>query len=334
MPSSRILGVGYSLPDDVLPNSFFAERNPYYLYDTHGKPLRDTHGTLMEKHLDAEGIFQVTGIRERRKIAADEDVHHLAARAAHQALVHARTNPCDLEGIIVASVTNRQRFPCVADRVKGMLGATHAHYCFDIAAACAAFPYALDLADKHVRDTGKPCLAVAAEAVTRLTDYEGRDINSTLFGDGAGAALVGPPSSQCGGVMGFAFHTDPNDLIAQDDEGHLRMPEGGAVLRYAIRGMHALTQELHATLGWAADDVALYIPHQANGRIIEGYRKKLGVGPERVLNIIQEYGNMSAATCAVGLAQAIASKLVGAGDKVILASVGSGFKISAAALVL
>lgn len=324
---SMILGVGYYVPETILDNSYFERLNPLNVHDKDGNVVEQVH-TSHEK------IMEVMGIRERRKIADGEEVYHLATRAAQRALDHAHLTALDLEGIVVATVSNRQRFPSTAVRVQEYLNARNVHYCIDLAAACAGFPFAVDAANKRAIQTGKPCLAIGAEALTRITDYT--NINCALFGDGAGAVIVGPPFDTSYGVRGFLSESDPfedkSGLIFQNPDSCIWMPKGRPVLKAAVRTMTDLTLALKRELGWAEAD--LYIPHQANVRVVEGYLKQLRVDRERVFNNIEYYGNMSTATCAVGFAQAVEQQKVGKGSKVVVVSVGSGLQTSSVGLLL
>lgn len=325
--SCVVAGAGYYVPEKVLDNAYFEGLNPLHAYDKDGKIIEDVY-TSHEK------IMEVMGIRERRQAAPGEEVHHLALKAAQHALRDAGMGVDDLEGIVVATVSNWQRFPNTAVRVKEFLNARNVNFCLDVGAACAGFPYALDIADKRAKETGRPCLAIAAEALTRITDYTDRDC--ALFGDGAGAMVLLPVEGTERGVKGFVYRTDPfegkADWIFQHPLTWIKMPEAGEVLRKAIRMMVELTVELKGQLGWK-DDVALYVPHQANDRIVEGYLRRLGVERERVFNNIEWYGNTSAVTCPMGYAQAKEQGRLPEGSKCVIASLGSGLQACAAGII-
>lgn len=328
MAHAIILGTGCYVPETRLTNELFTGKE-LNVYDRAGKVVET-------RTITADKILEVTGIRERRRADPDELVHHLAAKAARNALENARLSADDLDGIVISTVTNACRFPSAAAQVQLELGAKNTRYCTDLAAACAGFPYALDAADKRVQQSGKPCLAIGVERLTGITDYS--DLNSVLFGDGAGATILGPNENPERGLLAFYCATDPFDgkssWIFQDEKCYVRMPEGRSVLKGAVRNMFDAASEIKKILGWGSDDVCLYIPHQANARITQGLIEKLGVSPDRVLDIIAEYGNMSTATCAVGLAKAIEEKRIEKGDKVVIVSLGSGLQTSGVGLIL
>lgn len=338
--SAVVLSASFYVPETIIYNQWFVDHNPYFTYDACGNRIKvdDGSGNLVEKSVNTsdEKIVELMGVRQRRKASELQGVHDLAIEASRSCLGRSDVSPEDLEGIIVATVTNPMRFPSVACRVQEALKAANAKVCFDIAAACAGFPVALHIAAQHVLAGSGPYIVVGAEALSKIVDYT--DMNAPLFGDGAGAMLLGPSDNEWQGVKAFASESNPFDgramWICQDPKGILRMPEGGKVLKGAVRGMYEVTRKIKEELGWSTQEVGLYIPHQANARIIEGFRKQLDIPPERLASNIDRYGNMSSATNPVAFAEAYQTGRIHAGSKVVLVALGSGLVTSGVGLVV
>ena len=322
MVGLRIAGTGSYLPDEIIGNDFFAGR-AMRKYSSSG-------GVLEEKIIDPEKIFDLTGIRERRKARADEHPSDMGYVAAVRAIEKAGVDAGSIVGIYLASVSESCNFPNGATKIQRKLGIRGSCSSCDVVNACAGFTEALMQARARNFTRKGNYLVVASERLTNLIDYT--DINATLFGDGAGAALL-VPCDDNQGIVGEYSITEPHDgndmLIFRDKQGFLRMPEGGTVLRKAVRGMITAAEEIKNGLGWTHADV--YIPHQANARIIQGVEKAVKEkSPESIVySTIHKYGNMSSATCAIALDEALRDGTIEEGDKVIVASFGSGLVTSA-----
>ncbi len=332
MVNAAIAGTGYYLPDEIRDNKYFADGEPWFYFDRNGNSLRNRDG-FKKAILTEEGILRRTGIRERR-IARNQPLEELAARAGAAALDDAGMSAQDLYGILVATVTQTQQYPSAAVLVQKRIGATKVRETYDVGKACAGWPMALDQAASAIIRGRGPYLVIGAERLSGVTDYLGRDINATLFGDGAGAAVVVPEDTDRG-ILAYTTRSEPFDsrheYITRDIRGLLRMQEGAKVLKNAVPSMAVVTQELIDTLGWSLDDIYL-VPHQANKRITEGVIRKTGIDPSRVGDNIEWYGNMSAATCPILLAQMREQGAIGTGSKAIVVSFGSGLVTSGVAI--
>jgi 3-oxoacyl-[acyl-carrier-protein] synthase-3 len=340
---AAIVGTGFYVPDGVIPNSRFDDGKPWYFYDKDGNRLPETDpvNRLVDpykcKIVTGEYIREkLSGIRERREAAPHEELHHLAWRAGEAALKNAGLSASDLTGIVIATVTARSTFPSAAIEVQNLLGADSVRYTHDINNACAGFPRALDIARKNIESDGRGIyLVIGAEVLTRVTDYEGRDINANLFGDGAGAVVLAP-CSDGEGILASANRSDPSkgriEYITRDHRGFLRMGNGPAVFVNAVPSMCAVTEELLEKARWKTDDVDYFVYHQANERITKAITKQLGAHPDKVGNNIAKYGNVSAATCPILLAEARDSGVVTKGSKVTIVAFGSGLTTSGVAV--
>jgi 3-oxoacyl-[acyl-carrier-protein] synthase-3 len=329
MVNAAIVGTGWYVPEEIITNSFFNDGEPWFFYDGEGNRIPDALSPTgyLQTLLTDEKMRQISGVEQRHKAAAGERVHHLVEKAARRALADAGMEPRDLDGIIVATVTPHRRFSSAANCVQELLGAQNVHACYDIANACAGFPLAVDIAAQKVRSEGKVYLVAGAEVLTRIVDYAGRDVNANLFGDGAGAAILAPTERDIG-VLAYAGRSSPEDgkirYIVQDDRGFVRMPEGPRVFVNAVQSMHAVTLELLEKTGWRKDEVDYFVYHQANIRILDRLMRVADIDPARVGKNIAQYGNMSAATNPVLLAQAREYGAITDGSKVIIAAFGAG----------
>lgn len=315
---SKIVGVGHYLPEKVIRNSYFEERNPLFHYDKNEERTGDPIFT------SDEWIMKRMGVAERREAGKDEYVHHLGAEAAKRALENAGMEPDSLDGIMLATVTQKEKFPSAAIKVQKLIGARNVKEAFDIGAACAGFPLTLHLADLAVQASHWTYLAIAVDTLRKITDDT--DVNAPLFGDGAGAAILSYTSEKRG-VLAYSAGSDPFDgkdeLIFQGKEEKLRMPEGKYVHREAIESMVSLAEDIKNQLGWSNEDIDLFIPHQANIRILNQVAERLGLEGKVFINI-EKYGNMSPATCAVAYSEAVEQGRIKEGSKVIVVAFGSG----------
>ncbi|OGX40589.1 MAG: 3-oxoacyl-ACP synthase [Omnitrophica WOR_2 bacterium RIFCSPLOWO2_01_FULL_41_12] len=310
-----IVGVGEYLPKKVLTNAD------------------------LEKMVQTsdEWITTRTGIKQRRLAAKDEASSDLAIKAGRRALEDARLNPKDLELIIVATITPDMHFPSTACFVQANLGAKKA-VCFDVSAACAGFVYALTIAQQFIsRGVYKNALIIGAEVLSTITDWEDRN-TCVLFGDGAGAAVVAEVKS--GGGLSTYLGSDGTkaDLLMIPGGGsrnpsthetinkrlHYLKMQGNEVFKIAVKIMTEAAREALKQADLECSDVDLVIPHQANIRIIMAMAKKLDLPPERIYLNIEKYGNVSSASTAIALCEAVKTGRIKKGDIVLLDAFGSG----------
>lgn len=293
----------------------------------------------LEKMVDTsdDWITTRTGIKERRLALKHEAASDLAIKAAKEALEDAKLKPEELDLIIVATITPDMQFPATACIVQAGLGAKHA-VCFDISAACAGFVYALVLGQQFIaRGAYKNCLIIGAEVLSSVTDWQDRN-TCILFGDGAGAAVLAAVNS--GGILSGYLGSDGsyNDLLMLPGGGsrhpasqqtldkrlHYIKMQGNELFKLAVKIMSEAAQVALERAGLKHSDVSLIIPHQANMRIIMAVAKKLGLPKEKIYLNIEKYGNMSSASTAIALCEAIKEGRVKKGDIILLDSFGAG----------
>ena len=297
-----IFGVGAALPDAVVTNG-------------------DLAGVL---DTSDEWIVRRTGIRERRRLAADGSLAQLAAEACAQALEDAGRTPAEVDRVIASTITPDQLTPGLAPAVAGLLGAGCSGH--DVNAACAGFLVALDEAAALIESGRADCIVVVgAEALSRIVDHADRG-TAVLFGDGAGAVVVGRGDLDLG-CASFTFGASPEHaplLYAGRDERKLRM-DGQEVYRHAVRRMTEATSTALERCGLTVDDVDLFVAHQANARIIEQAAAALAIEPSRVAVDIGRVANTSSASIPLALYQAEADGRLHPGATVALAAFGAGF---------
>jgi len=315
MKKVGIIGVGAYLPKKILTNAD------------------------LEKMVNTsdEWITTRTGIKERHVVAKNEAASDLALQAAKKALYDAKLKPLDIDLIIVATISPDMHFPSVSCIIQNALGAKNAA-CFDIAAACAGFVYALVIAQQFVaRGTYKNVLVVGVEVLSSITDWQDRN-TCVLFGDGAGAAIISEVKS--GGIISSYLASDGSfaDLLMLPAGGsrrpathetikerqHYIKMRGNELFKIAVNKMTEAAQVALKQAGLKCSDVDIIIPHQANMRIIMAMAKKLGLSEDKVYLNIEKYGNMSSASTAVALCEAVRKGKVKKGDIVVLDAFGAG----------
>jgi 3-oxoacyl-[acyl-carrier-protein] synthase-3 len=287
-----------------------------------------------------EWISTRTGIRERRIAAEGEATSDLALAAAERALKAAGVQPAAIDAILVATCSPDMPFPSTATIVQDKLGAKNA-FAMDLSAACSGFIYGLELA-RNLLESGRNrhVLVIGAEKMSCVVDWQDRT-TCILFGDGAGAAVLSRVDGEEGGL-------GPCELGSNGALGHLlRIPAGGSrrpvthevldersntiemagqeVFKHAVVSMTRTAKRLLKEAGWAAGDLALVIPHQANQRILEAIRARVGVDKERVFVNVDKYGNTYAASIGIALDEAVREGKLNPGDKVMLLAFGAGF---------
>lgn len=293
----------------------------------------------LEKMVDTtdEWIVTRTGIKERRIARSDEATSDMAAGAARKALDDAGLKPEDIDLIIVATITPDMFFPATACLVQEKIGARTVP-AFDISVACSGFIYGLAIANQFISSgTYKHALVIAAEKLSAITDWSDR-ATCVLFGDGAGAAVLGPVEK--GGIL--SVHLGANgkegDLIklpaggsripatkkSIEDKLHFIKMNGTELFKHAVKVMAEAALEATRPLGLKAEDISLVIPHQANVRILNAVAKRMGLSEDKIYLNIEKYGNMSAASSAVALVEAVKSGRIKKGDKILLDAFGGG----------
>lgn len=328
---SAILGVGHYVPTKIVTNDDLAKLMP----------------------TSDEWIQQRTGIKERRFIEHDGiGASDLAVPASKMALERAGRQASDVDMIIFATLSPDVNFPgsgCFLGHKLGIPGVP----ALDVRNQCSGFLYALSAADAWVR-TGayKNILVVGAEVHSTGVELNerGRDV-AVLFGDGAGAALVGPSPSEDRGLLSVSLHADgsgakdlwvkapgsmfsPSRLTKEmmDNGDHYPSMNGKQVFRWATEKMPEVSRAALSDAGLETTDVDLFVPHQANMRINQYVANKLGIAPEKVVHNIERYGNTTAATIPIGLSEAYADGRLGADQRVLIAAFGSGYTWGAAVL--
>ena len=281
-------------------------------------------------------IVERTGIHQRHIAEDGETTSDLGVAAARQAMVRAGIDPIDIDLIICATATPDRTFPATAVRIQSMLGITTGA-AFDIQAVCSGFVYALVCADNFLKaGQSRRALVIGAETFSRILDWEDRS-TCVLFGDGAGAVVL-EAQPQRGdrndrGIIASRLRSDGRfeDLLYVDGGpsstktvGHLRM-NGREVFRHAIQKISGIIEETLLASGYAADEIDLFIPHQANKRILDGIAKKLDVPPERIIITLDKHGNTSAASIPLALNHAFEQHKLTEGKLVLLEAMGGGF---------
>jgi 3-oxoacyl-[acyl-carrier-protein] synthase-3 len=318
-----ITGVGSFVPERVLTNDDLSK-----LVDT-----------------SDEWITERTGIKERHVAEPDQAASDLALPASRQALAAARLDPSDLDLVIVATVTPDMFFPSTGSLLASALGADDAG-AYDLSAGCTGFMYALaqgygalagGLADS--------ALVVGTETLSKITNWHDRS-TCVLFGDGAGAVVLQRVSD--GGFLGFELGSDGEggkelsipaggsrnpvtaETIAQ--EMHFLQMNGREVYKFATRILVSSAEKLLEECGLTVDDIDLYIPHQANKRIIDHAARNLEIPEDKIFVNVQKYGNTSSASIPLALFEAVEDGRVRSGDLVLLAGFGAGMTWASALL--
>jgi 3-oxoacyl-[acyl-carrier-protein] synthase-3 len=283
-----------------------------------------------------EWIIERTGIEQRHIAEEGELTSDLGIAASRQALVRSGIASGDIDLVICATATPDRTFPATAVKIQAGLGITGGA-AFDVQAVCSGFIYALNVADNFIK-TGqcKRALVVGAETFSRILDWKDRG-TCVLFGDGAGAVVL-EAQTQLGtredrGILATRIRSDGRyeDLLYVDGgpgstmtTGHLRM-NGREVFRHAVQKISGVIEETLVTTGYAPDEIDLFVPHQANKRILDGIGKKLGIPPEKVVVTLARHGNTSAASVPLALNQAFEDHRLREGSLVLMEAMGGGF---------
>ncbi|WP_414051150.1 beta-ketoacyl-ACP synthase III [Macrococcus animalis] len=306
-----IKGIGVYIPERVVTNAHF------------------------ESYLDTsdEWISKMTGIKERRFASDDQDVSDLAYIACENAIKNANINKDQIDMVIVASATGDHKFPSVATMLQDKLGLRNVP-AMDQLAACTGFIYSLITAEQFIK-TGlcKNILVVGAEKLTKIADLNDRN-TAILFGDGAAAVIV----SEVAEGYGFLSHEWGSDgsggkyLFENKESGLLEM-NGREVFKFAVRIMGEVSSKSVEKAGLISEDIDMFIPHQANIRIMESARERLGIPPEKMSVTVDRYGNTSAASIPLSLFHEIEQGKVINGSKLVLVGFGGGLTYGAMTLI-
>jgi 3-oxoacyl-[acyl-carrier-protein] synthase-3 len=320
MIRSRIIGTGSYLPERLISN-------------------REAGAAL---RIDPETIIRLTGIRERRWADPIQASSDLAVEAAQAALDAAGLRPTGVEAIVVSTTSPDMAFPSTACHLQRKLGCPSVP-AFDVAASCSGFLYALSMADAMIR-SGQvtTCLVAAAEVKSRTLDPQDLD-TALLFGDGAGAVIVQgerEDSRPSRGLLGLRLAADGarHDLIRIHAGGsrwpssqntleagdHALRMHGGPLFRLAVRRLEQAVREILKEFGVELRDVAQFVVHQANGRILAQLATRLAVSPDRISSVIERFGNTSSASLPIALDHAVRSGKVRPHDLIVLGSFGGG----------
>lgn len=314
--NAGILGMGHSYPEGILTNAD------------------------LEKIVETsdEWITTRTGIKQRHKAAENEYTSLFGTAAAKQAIERAGLTPADIDLIVCATTTPDQIMPSTGALIQAQLGAVNAAG-MDIFAACSGFIYGLTMVESMIR-TGqiRYALVIGAEVLTKYVDYTDRS-TCVIFGDGAGAAVVGPVEAGKG-ILATKIRSDgryEEQLFAPgggtkmgtthqtiDDGQHFFKMRGNELFKVAVRSMAEISAEMLAKAGFTVEDVDIVVPHQANQRITDAVAARLGVPEEKVYSNIAMHGNTSSASIPIALDECIQSGRITEGSLVLLTAFGGG----------
>ena len=312
-------------------------------------PPRVLTNADLEKMVDTsdEWILQRTGIRERHIVDPGVGTSDLAKEAAEEAIRRAGLTPADIDVIIVGTVTPDMLFPSTACLVQHKIGATKA-WGFDLSAACSAFTYALTVGSQLVATGGaRHALVIGADVMSSIIDYTDR-ATCVLFGDGAGAVVLGPAADSNLGIIDFEHVIDggggpalcmpaggskrPASHETVDQRLHYVKQDGQAVYKFAVRNTGEVCERLLRRNHLTGDALDLFVSHQANKRIIMSAADRIGMPEEKVVINIDRFGNTTAATIPLALNDAVNAGRLKKGDLVLLTSVGAGFTVGSVLL--
>jgi 3-oxoacyl-[acyl-carrier-protein] synthase-3 len=306
----------------------------------------------LEKIVDTsdEWIVSRTGIRERRIAAAGEATSDMATNAARHAIEAAGITAADIDLIIVGTITPDTYFPSTACYVQRKLGAVNA-VAFDVSAACAGFLYAMQIARQFINSGNRrTALIIGADKLSGIVNWTDRN-TCVLFGDGAGAAILtrkDPADADPSGVLSSVMASDGRltDILSVPGGGSAIpiTPEnagqrlntihmqGREVFKAAVKYTLEACDTAIERAGLTPADISMIVPHQANIRIVDAIRERLGLPPERAFLNLQRYGNTSGAAVAIALDEAVRSRAVKKGDNILLVAFGAGFAWAASVI--
>lgn len=308
MRRAVVEGIGHYLPERIVPNSEFE------------KTLETTDAWIKTR----------TGIERRHFATEGETTSQMGINAAKSALKNAGLEIADIDAIVLATSTPDMTFPSAATMVQNGLGMRHG-FAFDIQAVCAGFVYALTNATGLIESgQANRVLVIGAETFSKLMDWSDRG-TCVLFGDGAGALILGAQDDTDRGILATALRSDGSykDIlyvdggVFQNSTGHLRM-QGKEVFRHAVEKLSNTALETLEKAGLTTDDVTWVVPHQANKRILEGVSKRLKIPMDQIVMTLQDHGNTSAASIPLALSVASADGRINQGDVIVTGAIGGG----------
>ena len=293
-----------------------------------------------------EWIRSRSGIRERHIAAPGEMTSDMAVHAARLALADAKLQPADIDLLVIATITPDMPMPATACSVQHKLGLSTSTACFDLNAACSGFIYALDTACAMIGSGRyRHALVIGVEKLSSIVDWTDRT-TCVLFGDGAGAAVIGPSATAGTGLIGAKLGSygdcvellcipaggsnTPASVASVEAHGHFLKMKGKEVFKYAVRGMEEAARDILEQHGIAANQIDLVIPHQANLRIIESIAQYLELPLDRFFVNLDRYGNTSAASIPIALDEARRAGRIKAGDLTLLVAFGAGLTYGSA----
>jgi len=292
-----------------------------------------------------EWIRERTGIRERRIAATGEACSDLAVQAGKRALTAAGLAATDLDMILVATCTGDYPLPATACLVQYQLGATKAAAC-DLSAACCGFVYALSVADAYIKTGMRHVLVIGSEVMSAITDWTDRN-TCVLFGDGAGAAVVSASDGERGilsthlrsdgtlceliMVPGGGSRTPPSEKVIDERLQYIKM-KGNETFKVAVRSLEEIARSTLAANHLRVEDIDLYVPHQANIRILKAVMERLSLPIEKVMLNVDRYGNTSAASIPIALDEAVREGRIKDGSLVLLGAFGAGLTWASAVI--
>ena len=295
----------------------------------------------LEKMVDTndEWIVSRTGIRERRIAAENEASSDMAVKAIEKLLAETGTSAEEIDAIIVATVTPDMLFPSTAALIQERIGANNA-WGYDLSGACSGFLFAMKSGRSLIETGHKKVIVVGVDTMSAIIDYTDRN-TCILFGDGAGAVLLEPTEDENFGIIDEILRIDgagadalnqkaggsrkPATHDTVDAREHFIYQDGRTVFKRASTDMANVSLEILDKNGFEGDDVSIFIPHQANKRIIDVAARKAGMKDEQVLLNIDKYGNTTAATLPLGLDEVVKNGRIKEGDLVLFAAFGAGY---------
>jgi 3-oxoacyl-[acyl-carrier-protein] synthase-3 len=331
IPDHRPAGLGCGRPTEISSLATYV-------------PPRLLTNADLEKMVDtsSEWILQRTGIHTRHIVDPGVATSDLGKEAALKAIAQAGLTPDDIDLIIVGTTTPDMFFPSTAALIQNKIGASHA-WGFDLAGACSGFTFSLATASQLV-STGRHhhALVVGADVMSSIIDYKDR-ATCVLFGDGAGAVVVSAAKDPAFAIIDFAHEIDgaggqflqmpaggslrPATSETVEQRLHYVKQDGQAVFKFAVRKTEEITRIIMQRNNLTADDIALFVSHQANRRIITAAADRLGIAESKVVINLERFGNTTAATIPLALDDCVQDGRLKKGDLVILASVGAGFTV-------
>ena len=307
----------------------------------HSTPERVMTNFDIEKLVDTSDkwIRSRTGITQRHVVSENEASSDISTRIALSLIKKSGIDPDEIDVIIIGTVTPDHFTPSTAALVQKNIGASNA-WGYDLSAACSGFLYGLETGSNFIASGKyKKIMVIGVDIMTSILDFQDRD-TCVIFGDGGGGVILEPTSSKSG-IVDSILHMDgsggeylivpgggsrmPATKRSVDDRAHYIKQDGKTVFKHAVKGMADVSEKILSRNNLTGDDIALFIPHQANKRIIDSAANRCGISEEKVLINIDRYGNTTAGTIPIAINEAINDKRIKDGDYVLLASFGAGF---------